>query len=143
MARRLIVTFRKVGGATYLSHLDLMATLEFSIRRARLPVSLAEGFNPRPRIALAAPLPLGHIGEAELLEINLAEDVGADEVARRLSETVPGGIEIVSVEEGRSDIKSTPSRVRRVVYRIALPDSVADLSSRISGLMAKETIEIQ
>ena len=46
--QKLTVTFRKGEDARFLSHLDLTATLEYAVRRARLPVALSEGFSPRP-----------------------------------------------------------------------------------------------
>jgi radical SAM-linked protein len=143
MTQRLTVTFRKEGSARFLSHLDLLATLEFAIRRARLPVALAEGFNPRPRMSLAAPLPLGHIGERELLEVTLKEDLDPEDVRSRLAAWVPDGIVILSVEESPSGAKVAASRLRGVVYRIRLAEPAEDLPVRIADLMAKDSAEVQ
>jgi radical SAM-linked protein len=143
MAQRLTVTFRKAGDARYLSHLDLMATLEFAIRRARLPIALAEGFNPRPRMIVAAPLPLGHIGEAEIFEITLTDWLEPKDVHGRLSAALPADIDILSVEEIPANVKSAASRLTSVRYRIDLLEPVDDLSKRVRDLMARETIEIE
>jgi radical SAM-linked protein len=141
--QRLTITFRKAGSARHLSHLDLMATLEFAVRRARLPVALAEGFNPRPRMSLAAPLPLGHIGERELLEITLKEERAPDEVRAGLANRVAAGIEILSVEEAPGGTRSAASRVYSVEYRVRLADPVDDLAERIAALMARPTIDTE
>jgi len=43
----------------YLSHLDLLRLFQRAMRRARLPLAYTLGFNPRPKLSLAAPLPVG------------------------------------------------------------------------------------
>jgi radical SAM-linked protein len=143
MTQRLAITFRKSGTVRFLSHLDLLATLEFAVRRARLPVALAEGFNPRPRMSLAAPLPLGHSGERELLEITLKKEVELPHVRRRLAAALPEGIEILEVQELPPGLKSAASRVESVSYRIDLTDQVDDLETRVAGLLGRPAIEIQ
>jgi radical SAM-linked protein len=143
MAERVTIVFRKDGGARYLSHLDLLATLEFSIRRARLPVALSEGFNPRPRMALAAPLPLGHIGEREILELTLTRSLEPNDIQTRLAASVPAGIEILSVDEAEPGVRSAASRVQSVVYRIDLATTVDDLLERVADLMAQDRMEIE
>jgi radical SAM-linked protein len=143
MAQRVTIVFRKVAGARYLSHLDLLATLEFSIRRARLPVALSEGFNPRPRMALAAPLPLGHIGEREILELTLMHSLDPNDIQTRLASSIPAGIEILFVDETEPGTRSAASRVQSVVYRIDLATTVDDLLERVAHLMTQVSIEVE
>lgn len=141
--QRVHVTFRKDAGARYLSHLDLMATLEFSIRRARLPVELSEGFNPRPRISLVAPLVLGHVGEREILEMTLREPVSPEEIQERLQASVPPGITIQGVVETPVDAKAAASRLRSATYRVSLPSPVPHLASQASELLRRDEIPIE
>jgi len=141
--RRVRIIFSKGEGARFLSHLDLISTLEYGLRRARLPVELSEGYNPRPRMSLAAPLPLGYIGEQEILELALREPVPADEVLAQLQAALPSGIRIIAVEEMPVGVKSSASRVSSATYRIELPSSVAGLEERIRTLLARETLEVQ
>src|SRR5947209_17058677 len=98
-----------------------MALFEYALRRARLPFALSEGFNPRPRMSMAAPLPLGYVGEREILEIVLREPVIPEETVRRLQAAVPSGIEILSATDYAAQTRSSASRVRGAVYRIELP----------------------
>ena len=67
------ITFAKGGPIKYTSHLDLMRAWERALRRAGISLAYSGGFNPRPKLQLAAALPLGHTGEAELLDIWLEE----------------------------------------------------------------------
>lgn len=60
----------------FLSHLELMRTLERCFKSARLPISYSQGFNPRPLMNFAFPLAVGVEADKLLLEIELKE--GAD-----------------------------------------------------------------
>jgi len=55
--QRIRITFSKTEAMRFTGHLDLILTWERTFRRAALPLSYSEGFNPRPVINFAAPLP--------------------------------------------------------------------------------------
>ena len=141
--QRLRIIFAKTEGARFLSHLDLMATLEYSLRRAALPLALSQGFNPRPRVSSAAPLPLGYTAEREILEIVLHQQLPPDEVRARLQASVPSGITISSVHELPPGTKPAAARLRSATYRVALPQPVPDLGSRATSLLQQETLEVE
>ncbi|MDR3206846.1 MAG: TIGR03936 family radical SAM-associated protein, partial [Oscillospiraceae bacterium] len=67
------ISFAKTGRARYISHLDLMRTLQRSFARAGLPLGYTEGFNPHPYLSVARPLPVGVAGLGELADFGLAE----------------------------------------------------------------------
>jgi radical SAM-linked protein len=141
--QRVRVFFAKGDEARFLSHLDLMATFEYGLRRAKLPFELSEGFNPRPRMSIASPLPLGYVGEREILELALREPMAAQEIVRRLQAALPAGITILSAEEYATQTKSSASRVRGAVYRMTLPEAVDDLPDRVAALLARPTLEVE
>jgi radical SAM-linked protein len=95
--QRYRIVFSKGDETRFLSHLDLLAMWEYSVRRARLPIELALGFNPRPIISLASPLPTGYLGEAEIVEISLTASIPCQEVHGRLRASLPAGITISGV----------------------------------------------
>lgn len=141
--QRLRIQFRKEDPARFLSHLDLMATLEYALRRARLPVELSEGFNPRPRLSLAAPLAVGYTGEREILEFGLRERLDPDLVRARLQGVLPAGIvlsEVTDVDPKAG--KGAAARVESAVYRVTLPAPVTDLEPRTRMLLARDQIEV-
>ena len=47
--------FQKTGNAVYISHLDLMRLFQRSFKRAGLPLTHTQGFNPRPSVSIALP----------------------------------------------------------------------------------------
>jgi radical SAM-linked protein len=143
MKQRLHVIFRKGEGSRFLSHLDLQSTLEFSMRRARLPLDFTEGFSPRPRMSLVSPLPLGYTGEREILEITLSEPVPPEQVLARLRAAVPTGITIRDVIEVPAEGKSAASKLLSAAYDVTLSEPVSDLTKRLQSLLDRPAIEIE
>lgn len=140
---RVRILFRKEEGARFLSHLDLMATIEYSMRRAGLPLEISEGFTPRPRFALAAPLPLGHLGEGEILEMTLRAEMDPEEVGRRLQAAVPRGLVVTGVQVVPPGQKAAAASVIGATYRVILEDRVPDLTERIRAVLARSEIPIR
>ncbi|WP_430452428.1 TIGR03936 family radical SAM-associated protein [Rhodopirellula europaea] len=70
-------------------------------RRVALPLSMTEGFHPTPRIAFPSALPLGIESLDEVAEIDLCEDLEADELLQRLRGDEQPGLTIHSVEKIR------------------------------------------
>ena len=142
MSARYLLTFRKDGSARFLSHLDLQATLEYAMRRAALPVELSEGFNPRPRYSLVTALPLGYVGERELLELTLREPLPAPEVTARLNAALPDGIIMASAEPLPGRVP-TATRLQRAVYRIQLRQDITDLHDRVRALVERPELLVE
>ena len=144
MAQRLRITYRKFGPTQYVGHLDLMRTWERAIRRARLPLAYSQGFSPHARMALAAPLPVGTLGERELMDIWLAEPVAPGEAAERLAAALPPGLGIVDVEEVGERLPSLQSSTRRAHYEVRFAARDIDagaLRARCAELLARETLD--
>lgn len=94
---RLRVTFSKGGLLTYTSHLDLARAWQRSLRRAGVGLAYSGGFNPRPKLQLAAALPLGHTGEAELLDVWLEKPVPVEDFVGALVPVLPDGLMVSQV----------------------------------------------
>ena len=47
---KLRLRFEKSGRAVYISHLDLMRTMQRGFQRAGLSLKYSEGFNPHPTL---------------------------------------------------------------------------------------------
>jgi radical SAM-linked protein len=110
------VTFRKEGPARWIGHLDLVRAMERACRRAGLPLWYSEGFNPRPRFVFALPLPVGHIGLKELVDVYLRVPAGADAVQARLAPVLPGGIVVVAVARVPREAPNLMAAVQRASY---------------------------
>lgn len=130
------IRFRKSGDLRLVSHHDLMRCFERMLRRAELPYHATAGFNPKPRMIFALSLGLGIEGCAEVVELELDEEIPPEEVRARLVRQAPPGLEVLSVR--RIDVRAT-AQVRSAGYRLRVPeDHQAGLEERIRALKAAE-----
>lgn len=86
--------FEKTGRAVYISHLDLMHTMQRAFSRAGYALKYSEGFNPHPQISMALPLSVGAASFCELMDFRLNTDADTDELPARLSAVMPEGIRV-------------------------------------------------
>lgn len=112
--------FEKTGEVCLLSHLELVRVFERALRRAGLPVAYSEGFNPRPRLSFASPLPVGVSGLREYLEVELNEDLPAEYFKALLQKELPSGLKLKGVARKDSPARLA-GRVKRARYRIEVP----------------------
>lgn len=144
VAQRLRVTFGKLGPLVYTSSLDTAKLWERVLRRADLPLLYTKGFNTRPRISLAMPLPLGISSECEIVEIALREriDVREGELRNRLLSVSPQGLTIGAIVEVDKRASTLHSLVNSAEYRIRFLDAVQeqDLQRKIDDLLNRESI---
>ena len=91
--------FKKTGRAVYISHLDLMHTLQRAFSRAGYELKYSEGFNPHPQISIALPLSVGAASLCEILDFKLRADADLAEMPERLTAVMPEGIEAIEAYE--------------------------------------------
>ena len=96
---KLRMRFSKTGRAIYISHLDLMATMQRAFSRAGNRLKYSEGFNPRPQISIALPLSVGCASVCELMDFRLKEDIDLSKLPQRLTAALPEGIEVTAAYE--------------------------------------------
>ena len=93
---KLRLKFTKTARAVYISHLDLMRTLQRVFFRAGLPLRYSEGFNPHARISIVLPLSVGTASRCEYLDFWLTEDVPLETIPARLNASMPEGQEDIA-----------------------------------------------
>ena len=93
------ILFRKDGTARYISHLDLMHTMQRAFNRAGLPLKYSEGFNPHPQIAIALPLSVGIGSLCEIMDFKLKGEADLKELPERLTAVMPEGIRVLEAYE--------------------------------------------
>lgn len=98
--------FEKTGNAVWMSHLDLMRVFQRSFKRAGLPLTHTQGFNPRPSVSIALPLSVGVESVCELLDFDLdGEMVTNEEICRRLNSVLVTGVRVLDVYDGGRKLK--------------------------------------
>jgi radical SAM-linked protein len=143
--QRLRIRFAKGDAIKYISHLDLSRTWQRVFRRAGLPVAHSQGYNPHPRFQIAAALPVGITGQAELLDLWLTKPLAPGEVLARLHPVLPPGLEVSEAEEVDLRAPSLQSQMRAADYRAVVRSSepVEAIRARIQALLDASTLPRQ
>jgi len=143
--QRMRITFSRGVNVKYLSHLDLMRLWERALRRADIPLAYSQGFNPHPRISMAAPLPLGVTSEAELMDVMLRKRFSPYSFFKVVGEQLPNGIGMVAASEVASSLPSLQSQVRKAEYRVNLSTDKqkSEVEEAIQLFMAKPNLPWQ
>ncbi len=92
---RIRFRFTKLGELRFISHLDLQHLLARAARRAGINVAYTQGFNPQPKLNLAAPLALFQESSCEVGEIDLAEQLDTEQFCLRMNEKLPIEIQLM------------------------------------------------
>lgn len=138
---RIRIVFEKMQEMRYTGHLDLQRAWERTLRRAQLPLAYSKGFNPRPRINLASPLPLGFTGGREILDIWLEEQLTISEIETRISSSLPPGLAIKQVCEVDLQEPALQTQLEASEYVITFLEPVDDLESQINRLLNSSSIQ--
>lgn len=101
---KLRLRFEKTGRAVWISHLDLMRTLQRGFSRAGISLAYSEGFNPHPLMSIALPLSVGMESVCEILDVKIEGKFDAEQ----LNLCLPEGIRVL--EAYRSEQKASEIR---------------------------------
>lgn len=133
------IFFEKKGRAVYISHLDLLRTMQRALKRSGLPVWYTEGFNPRIYLNFPLALSLGTQGEREPMDVCITEDISMEELTARLDAAMPEGLRIISAAAPVFHNKDIGFAEYTAVYR----GSMEDISGAINDFMAQDAVEVQ
>lgn len=140
--QRMRLTFAKQGSTRYISHLDLARALERALNRAGLPVAYTQGFNRRPRLSLAAALPLGYTSEAEIADVWLAAPVTSAQFMAHLAPKMPPGITLISAYEVPQGMPSLQQQLAESVYEVRCLQPIDEtlLRARVAEILSAESL---
>jgi len=140
--QRFRVWFRKGERVRFISHLDVLRAWERAVRRAELPLSYSEGFTPHPKLAFASPLPLGFVGEAEIMDVTLDERVDPGEFRQRLLEQSNDDLGAVDIDEISVAAPPPQAGLLWADYRVAIDGLSGDDAHTLAAqFMAQTTFE--
>ena len=134
--------FEKVGSARFISHLDLMRLFQRAFKRAGLPLTHTQGFNPRPSVSIALPLSLGAESNCELLDFDLESPVPLEDIRNRLNAALIDGIRVREVYDNGAKIKYLALLQSRLTleYDGGIP---AGAEAAIGQLFAREALVLE
>ena len=132
--------FEKTGRGVWISHLDLMRLFQRAFKRADLPLTHTQGFNPRASVSIALPLSVGVESVCELLDFELdGQTVSVDQIRDRLNKALVDGVRVLEVYETGRKIRdlSLLHCVVTLEYDSGVP---AGAQSAIENLFAQESV---
>ncbi|NLG88098.1 MAG: DUF2344 domain-containing protein [Clostridiaceae bacterium] len=121
----------------FISHLDILRLFERAFKRAGIQVAHSEGFNPRPRIVFAQPMPLGLTSEGEFADVELDGYIDTAGFIQRMNSSLPAGINVIEAK-----VKNRKSNLMGIIdaahYRISvkavnMPDIGYAVSSTVNS----------
>ena len=140
---KLRLRFEKTGRAVYISHLDLMATMQRAFARAGYRLQYSEGFNPHPLISILLPLSVGTASVCELMDFRLREDADLQTLPVRLTEALPEGLRVLEAyvsERKSAELKWLDVRGRLEYDRgLPAPEDLTAFFSQPEIVIEKKT----
>jgi len=142
------IEYGKQAPLSFISHLEMVKTWERTIRRSRLPIAFSSGFHPHCRISFGSVLPVGTASDFEYLDLELTENVSAEEVAARIREQLPAGLSLKAIRRVVPESPSLMSMINIAGYRFYAPWKTGqqlsqfELEERLHRLRARESWEI-
>ncbi|MCL2615259.1 MAG: TIGR03936 family radical SAM-associated protein [Dehalococcoidia bacterium] len=138
---RLRIRFKRGEEIKYISHLDLIRVWHRAFWRAGVDLAYSEGFNPHPRMSLAAPLALGVTGLGELMDAYTVQPISGHALACMLAPQLPAGLEIEQVVSVPPESPTLQSQIRFAEYEVQV--AAADVSvvqQGIDNLLASDSL---
>ena len=134
--------FEKMGNARYISHLDLMRVFQRAFKRAGLPLTHTQGFNPRASVSIALPLSLGLESKCELLDFELEQPVACEEIREKLNAALIEGVHIREVYNQGQKLKNLTLLQSRLIleYDRPLPE---DAVTQIQSLFSRPELVVE
>ncbi|MBR3751894.1 MAG: TIGR03936 family radical SAM-associated protein [Ruminiclostridium sp.] len=99
------ILFTKSGTSQYISHLDLMHTMERAFLRAGITIRHTAGFHPHPYVSIPLPLPLGFSSDCEIMEFGLMDGATMETLPQQMNDALPAGIQVLQCYEGGQAFK--------------------------------------
>jgi radical SAM-linked protein len=122
-------------------HGDGVAGWEAALVAAGLPLAFSQGRTARARVTLAAALPIGVPGEAELADVVLTERLTRSDVRSSLDGQLPDGHRLVDLFDVWLGEPSLAARLAAADYRLELRGAGgAELAGACQALLASETL---
>lgn len=131
----------------FISHLDLLRTVEKALRRAQIPIALTQGYNPHPKLAFAAALPVGMSSSGEYVEFTLKERWEPERFRAALNAQLPEGLKIAEVKEVLYKVPSLMALVNLAGYEVLVqyPPKVSpeEFAAVWENFLAQEAVVIE
>lgn len=113
------IKLTKENELRYLSHLDWQNTIIKSLYRSGLNLVFSQGFNPTPKISLGIALPIFLESSAELIDIDIYDDLTPKSLMKILNNSLPNNIKIIEIKKISKETKSIDIIAQWAEYEIS------------------------
>jgi radical SAM-linked protein len=151
----LVIKFRIGRSLRFLSHAETLNVFQRACVRAGIGLRYSQGFNPRPKLSLPLPRPVGVESDDELLVVRVLESTGTQGhkstgnadglcsfVEAQLSAQLPDGCDLLSVSVAEANTSFQPCLATYVLA--VLPEYVSDsLKATIECVLASESLNVR
>lgn len=141
---RYLIKYTKEANVKFISHLDLMRTIQKNIRRAGLPMEYSKGFNPHMAMSIAQPLAVGVYSEGEYMDIVFVEEVDEKEIVDRLNAVSSSGIKFkeatkIPYVEGEKKVPQGMALIDAARYTAKVPyENVETIEEELNELLTHD-----
>lgn len=140
--QRLRIKYGRTGALRFIAHLDVMRLWHRSMRRAGIAMAYSEGSTPRPRLSIAAALPVGVTSEGELLDVYLKRRISPFYFLQRIQGAIPETLLVFEATDVPVDAPSLQSQVRLAEYRVGVTadTDAQSIEKSVETFLEKESI---
>jgi len=145
----LVIKFRIGGPLRFISHAQTISVFQRACVRAGIEIRYSQGFNPRPRLSLPLPRPVGVTSDDEMLCLQVHRSIGQQEndcittqVYNSISAQLPQGLELLSVNVAEAKASFQPSSATYVLV-VRKEYINEELKATVKQLLASDSVEIQ
>lgn len=141
----LAIKFKVKGSLRLISHAEMMRVFQRACVRAVIKMKYSRGFNPRPKMSLPLPRPVGVESDDELLCIHVdcdQNEIQTNNYFQRIMKQLPEGCEVLSVDVYPKKTSFQPFLAR---YILTVRDEYPKdkLKEAIERVLASDTLNIQ
>ena len=139
---KLRMKFRKEDQAAYISHLDLMRTLQRAFLRAGYVIRHSQGFHPHPLMSIVLPLPVGQSSACELVDFETVGETDCAALTEALNHAMPYGIHVEECYAAERPVRELALLRAHVTffYDHGVP---AEAGEKLKALFARETVLVE
>lgn len=144
MKVRYLIKFTKESNIKFISHLDLMRTIQKIVRRTDLKPKYSKGFNPHMALSIAQPLSVGVYSSGEYMDLILDEEADENEVITKLNDKTASGIRFLAAKkiievENQKKLPQGMALIDACRYVIKIKYiSIEDIEINMKKLLEKE-----
>lgn len=122
---RYLIKFTKEGNIKFISHLDLMRSIQRVILRSELDVEYSKGFHPHMALSIAQPLSVGISSVGEYMDLVLKNPMDEKEIIERLNQNTLVGVRFleakgIEVIPNTKKVPQSMAMVDQAVYTIKI-----------------------